>query len=267
MNCCMEHRGGVGYEKNTGDGAGILVGLPDKVPAQDRPTDLGVELPPRGQYGVGNVFLPTDEAERAHCRAGARGGDRRRRPDAARLARAAGASRRSRHRQRRPGRHAVLRTAVHRRRWRRRRGVRTQALPDPQARHPPPARRRKSGAAQAFLHLLAVHQGHRLQRHADPGPGVSVLSGPAGRRLRIAPGHGALAFQHQHLSLVGPRAAEPVHEPQRRDQHGSRQQELDERPPGRGPPTCSATTWKSCSPSSRRTARTPAPSTTCSSSC
>ena len=28
MNCCMEHRGGVGYEKNSGDGAGILTGLP-----------------------------------------------------------------------------------------------------------------------------------------------------------------------------------------------------------------------------------------------
>ena len=29
MNICMEHRGGVGYEQNTGDGAGILLGLPD----------------------------------------------------------------------------------------------------------------------------------------------------------------------------------------------------------------------------------------------
>ena len=28
MNCCMEHRGGVGYEVNTGDGAGILTTLP-----------------------------------------------------------------------------------------------------------------------------------------------------------------------------------------------------------------------------------------------
>ena len=28
MNCCMEHRGGVGYEKNTGDGAGVMTGMP-----------------------------------------------------------------------------------------------------------------------------------------------------------------------------------------------------------------------------------------------
>ncbi|MEQ9004908.1 MAG: glutamate synthase large subunit, partial [Pseudomonadales bacterium] len=68
MNCCMEHRGGVGYEKNTGDGAGMLLGLPDKFLRRIAEEDLGVSLPPKGQYGVGNVFLPTDEAERAHCR-------------------------------------------------------------------------------------------------------------------------------------------------------------------------------------------------------
>ncbi|HEX7037641.1 MAG TPA: glutamate synthase large subunit [Pseudomonadales bacterium] len=68
MNCCMEHRGGVGYEKTTGDGAGLLVGLPDKFLRKVALADLGVTLPPRGEYGVGNVFLPTDEAERAHCR-------------------------------------------------------------------------------------------------------------------------------------------------------------------------------------------------------
>ncbi len=69
MNCCMEHRGGVGYEKNTGDGAGILVGLPDKFLRKIAETDLSATLPARGQYGVGNVFLPTDETERAHCMA------------------------------------------------------------------------------------------------------------------------------------------------------------------------------------------------------
>ncbi len=67
MNCCMEHRGGVGYEKTTGDGAGMLMGLPDKFLRKIAAVDLGVELPARGRYGVGNVFLPTDAAERAHC--------------------------------------------------------------------------------------------------------------------------------------------------------------------------------------------------------
>ncbi len=69
MNCCMEHRGGVGYEKNTGDGAGILTGLPHRLLASVAPLDLGCELPAAGSYGMGNVFLPVDSSERAACKA------------------------------------------------------------------------------------------------------------------------------------------------------------------------------------------------------
>ena len=69
MNCCMEHRGGVGYEKNTGDGAGILTGLPHALFNQIAQSEFGEGLPELGTYGVGNVFLPHDEAERAHCKA------------------------------------------------------------------------------------------------------------------------------------------------------------------------------------------------------
>ncbi len=68
MNCSMAHRGGVGYEKNTGDGAGILTGIPDKFLRKVAAKDLGVELPSLGAYGVGVVFLPTDENERARCK-------------------------------------------------------------------------------------------------------------------------------------------------------------------------------------------------------
>jgi glutamate synthase (NADPH) large chain len=68
MNCCMEHRGGVGYEKNTGDGAGMLLGLPHRFLQKVARADLGADLPAAGEYGVGNVFLPRDPAERAHCK-------------------------------------------------------------------------------------------------------------------------------------------------------------------------------------------------------
>jgi glutamate synthase (NADPH/NADH) large chain len=68
MNCCMEHRGGVGYEKTTGDGAGMLIGLPDKFLRKAAQRDLGITLPAQGAYGVGNVLLPTDEGERDYCR-------------------------------------------------------------------------------------------------------------------------------------------------------------------------------------------------------
>ena len=68
MNCCMVHRGGLGYEKNTGDGAGILTGLPHAMLARVARESLSVELPAPGAYGAGNVFLPRDAVERAHCK-------------------------------------------------------------------------------------------------------------------------------------------------------------------------------------------------------
>ncbi len=68
MNCCMVHRGGVGYEKNTGDGAGILTGLPHKFFARVAKADLGVDLGKAGSYGAGNVFLPRDPEAQAHCK-------------------------------------------------------------------------------------------------------------------------------------------------------------------------------------------------------
>ena len=68
INCCMEHRGGQGYEKNTGDGAGILTSLPHKFLKKAAADALGVELPEPGRYGCGIVFLPHDAAERKHCK-------------------------------------------------------------------------------------------------------------------------------------------------------------------------------------------------------
>jgi glutamate synthase (NADPH/NADH) large chain len=63
----MEHRGGCGCEPTTGDGAGILTGMPQAFCAKVAKSDLGVTLPPAGQYAAGNVFLPTDETQRKHC--------------------------------------------------------------------------------------------------------------------------------------------------------------------------------------------------------
>ena len=68
INCCMDHRGGIGYEPNTGDGAGILTGLPHKLLARFAQAAFGRSLPEPGAYGVGNVFLPRDAAERRSCK-------------------------------------------------------------------------------------------------------------------------------------------------------------------------------------------------------
>ena len=64
----MEHRGAVGAEPNTGDGAGILTSMPRDFLARVAGDELGVELPAPGRFAVGNVFLPTEKAERRHCR-------------------------------------------------------------------------------------------------------------------------------------------------------------------------------------------------------
>ena len=64
----MDHRGACGCEANTGDGAGILTALPHAFLREVIKEDLGVELPPAGQFSVGNVFLPTLQAERAMCK-------------------------------------------------------------------------------------------------------------------------------------------------------------------------------------------------------
>ncbi|QDU80391.1 Ferredoxin-dependent glutamate synthase 1 [Polystyrenella longa] len=64
----MEHRGACGCEENTGDGAGILTAVPHGFCVRVAKEELGVELPAKGLYGVGNVFLPQDDAERAECK-------------------------------------------------------------------------------------------------------------------------------------------------------------------------------------------------------
>ncbi|MDX6685751.1 MAG: glutamate synthase large chain, partial [Baekduia sp.] len=56
----LEHRGAEGADIRTGDGAGILVQLPDAFFREV----VDFELPPPGQYGVAMCFLPRDTAQR-----------------------------------------------------------------------------------------------------------------------------------------------------------------------------------------------------------
>ncbi|MCA9175716.1 MAG: glutamate synthase large subunit, partial [Planctomycetales bacterium] len=64
----MDHRGACGCEANTGDGAGIMTALPHEFLARVAREELGVELPPPGQFAAGLIFLPQDDAQRAHCK-------------------------------------------------------------------------------------------------------------------------------------------------------------------------------------------------------
>ncbi len=64
----LEHRGATGYDPLLGDGAGILIQTPDAFLRVEM-AKQGVALPPAGDYGVGMVFLPRDEAGRRACEA------------------------------------------------------------------------------------------------------------------------------------------------------------------------------------------------------
>ncbi len=62
----LTHRGACGCDPLTGDGAGILTQMPHEFFAA-KATELGFDLPPRGDYAIGAVFLPRTEGERHYC--------------------------------------------------------------------------------------------------------------------------------------------------------------------------------------------------------
>ena len=62
----LDHRGAVGADKLMGDGAGILIQLPDALYRAEMATQ-GVQLPAAGEYGVGMIFLPKERASRLAC--------------------------------------------------------------------------------------------------------------------------------------------------------------------------------------------------------
>ncbi len=64
--CNLDHRGAVGADPLMGDGAGILIQIPDAF-FREEMARRGVALPPAGEYGVGMVFLPKEHASRMAC--------------------------------------------------------------------------------------------------------------------------------------------------------------------------------------------------------
>ncbi|HEU5480872.1 MAG TPA: hypothetical protein VFU90_13590, partial [Candidatus Tumulicola sp.] len=62
----LTHRGATGADPLQGDGAGILIQLPDAF-FRRACGRLGITLPAIGQYGVGMVFLPQEPASRMAC--------------------------------------------------------------------------------------------------------------------------------------------------------------------------------------------------------
>ena len=82
----LEHRGATGADPCTGDGAGILMQMPDELLR----AVVGFELPPLGAYGVLMCFLRDGAGRAAEARSTAGANRARGGPAAARVARRAG---------------------------------------------------------------------------------------------------------------------------------------------------------------------------------
>ena len=63
----LSHRGAVGSDPKTGDGAGILIQIPHEF-FKKAARDNKIDLPEQGLYGTGLIFLPQDAKERGFCK-------------------------------------------------------------------------------------------------------------------------------------------------------------------------------------------------------
>lgn len=63
----LTHRGAVGADPLAGDGAGILIQIPDNF-FREQCAKTNISLPPNGDYGVGMVFVPPQEPSQSACK-------------------------------------------------------------------------------------------------------------------------------------------------------------------------------------------------------
>ena len=239
----------MGADEGTGDGAGLLMQVPDEF--FRAVTDF--ELPAPGQYVVGTAFLPAEQRESDAAKAGIEGlaADEgltvlgwREVPIVADLVGAMARACMPYFSQ--PFFASSTGETARAQR------ARFPRLADPQAR-PEQVRR---------VLPVAVLPDHRLQGHAHHGAAGAVLPGPLGQALQDQARDRPLALLHQHVPVLAPGPAVPHHRAQRRDQHGQGQPQLDARPavPARQP-AAGGLARKSCTRSAPRAPRTRPPST------
>ncbi len=242
----LTHRGAVGADPLMGDGAGILIQIPDRF-YRDEMASQGVTLPPIGEYGVGMVFLPKESASRLACQ-----------EEIERAVRAEG---------------QVLLG------WRDVPVDHTMPI-SPYVKAKEPVIRQifigrgrdvmVTDALERKLYIIRKRSGHAIQALrlkygkefyvpsmsartvAYKGMLLAEQVGVYYKDLQDARVVSALALVHQRFStntfptwdLAHP---VPFHRPQRRDQHAARQRELDQGAPERDLVSrCSAVTWTRC---------------------
>ena len=227
----LTHRGACGCDPLTGDGAGILVQMPDAFLRREAKAARHRRCPPRASTASAWCSCRATCDERNECQRALREGRSARRARAARLAARAGRRRahcgRSRARRcRRSGRSSSARGTT----------------------HAGPGRRSSASStssASASSSWCAT-SGHAATRSASTSracrrapsstracccPSRSRPSTPtcADPDVRHGARAGAPALLHQHVPVLGPRASVPLHRAQRRDQHAARQRQLDAR--------------------------------------
>ena len=244
-----EHRGACGCEKNTGDGAGILMQMPHRFLAEE----CG-EL--RHQAARGRALrrrhgLPAHRpGQPRRLRAPVRAGRPRRGADVPRLAR-----RPDRQPHDRPdARSGRSRSSGSSSSAATRRRSTTTTPSSASSTSSAAARGTRCGAldvpekAMFYIPSLScttiVYKGM-----LNPDQLTAFFPDLQDDRRRVGPGAGALALQHQHLPQLAARASLPLRRAQRRDQHAARQRQLDARPREHVQvASCSATTWQKCIP-------------------
>ena len=245
------HRGACGCEANTGDGAGMLIQMPDKF-LRKVTAPLGITLPAPHEYGVGMVFLPRDVRQREDIQAlfeqivveeGQRVLGWRSLPSNDHLL---GATARSSE--------PVFKQLFI-----------AQVAHGPGAAADAPAaharferklyviRKRVEHAVDrlplfreaVLLRRQPVVEHAHLQGDADRRPDGNDVPGSGRSGCRVGAGAGASAVQHQHVSVLAAGASISLHRPQRRDQHPAGQYQLDAGTRGALPlGRCSVRTWQ-----------------------
>ena len=223
----LAHRGATGAEADTGDGAGILTQIPDRF-LRGVFADQGIELPPPGRYAVGTAFLPTDAdavdkakaaiedivVEQGLAVVGWR--------DVPIVPACLGATARAAM----PSFQQLVVTDADS--GRASAGIELDRL----VLRRPQARRARAGAGPGDLLPVPVGAHPRVQGDVHHAPARRVLPRPRRRALRERHRAGAQPLLDQHLPVVAARPPVPLRRPQRRDQHGAGQRELDARPRG-----------------------------------
>ena len=255
--CNLEHRGATGAEADTGDGAGILIQVPDRFLREV----VGFELPAAGAYAVGLAFLPADPSRRREGAGGDRGDRRRRGPGAC----SAGATCRSTPTASAPARAAVMPS------------FQQLFVADPAGAAGIDLDRKVFVARKRIEHELPTEQrtyfpslvgAHAVYKGMLTTPQLAEFFPDLDdERVEIGAGAGAQPVHHEHVPVVAAGPPVPLHRPQRRDQHGAGQPQLDAHPRG-------AAGQRRCSPASSGPSRSARPaaatrrrSTRCSSCC